>query len=78
VVVGGNHDIHTLIRVQNISYKRLMLFLWVTLQLKQRYFLCISHTTRRALMGGNFLKVFLDGKLVTSDKLNKAIFFPCC
>jgi hypothetical protein len=68
-VVGGNHDRNTLIWVQSISQKHLMLPLRVTLQLKQWYFLCITHTTGGALTGGNSLKVFLDGELVASGKL---------
>ncbi len=68
-VVGGNHDRNTLIWVQSISQKHLMLPLRVTLQLKQWYFLCITHTTGGALTGGNSLKVFLDGELVANGKL---------
>jgi hypothetical protein len=68
-VVGGKHDRNTLIWVQSISQKHLMLPLRVMLQLKQWYFLCITHTTGGALTGGNSLKVFLDGELVASGKL---------
>jgi hypothetical protein len=46
-----------------------MLPLLVMLQLKQLYFLFITHTTGGALTSGNSFKVFIDGELVASDKL---------
>jgi hypothetical protein len=53
-----------------------MLPLLVMLQLKQLYFLFITHTTGGALTSGNYLKVFIDGELIASDKLKPSIF-PC-
>lgn len=55
--------------VESISSKRQTISMTVGLQVKRWYFICITHSTGRALAGGNSLKVFLDGELKTSEKL---------
>lgn len=55
--------------VESISNKRQIGSMTVGLQLKRWYFVCITHSTGRALAGGNSLKVFINGELKASEKL---------
>ncbi|KAL2652898.1 hypothetical protein R1flu_021026 [Riccia fluitans] len=50
------------------SNKRQTISVGLKLQLRRWHFLCITHSTGRALTGGNTLNVFLDGAPVASEK----------
>lgn len=73
--VNGVYSVTGLLFLQSISNKCQTVSFQISLQLKQWYFICITHNTQRALSGGNIIKVYLDGELAATEKLRSVILF---